>query len=91
MPGRKALLRIPDDATRDALIRDKIADGNWHQHLGRRPVTVRQRRGPGPCCSPGSWWPRTARAACSRHVAPIVARGGEPSGAAWAWTGRAPP
>ena len=25
----EALLRIPDEATRDALIRDKVADGNW--------------------------------------------------------------
>ena len=33
----EALLRIPDDATRDALIRDKIADGDWSSHLGRRP------------------------------------------------------
>ncbi|MEO8631359.1 MAG: proline dehydrogenase family protein, partial [Betaproteobacteria bacterium] len=31
----EALLRIPDDATRDALIRDKIGDANWHAHLGR--------------------------------------------------------
>ena len=30
----EALLRIPDDATRDALIRDKIADGDWGSHLG---------------------------------------------------------
>jgi RHH-type proline utilization regulon transcriptional repressor/proline dehydrogenase/delta 1-pyrroline-5-carboxylate dehydrogenase len=30
----EALLRIPDRATRDALIRDKIADGNWKAHLG---------------------------------------------------------
>lgn len=30
----EALLRIPDDATRDALIRDKIADGDWSGHLG---------------------------------------------------------
>jgi RHH-type proline utilization regulon transcriptional repressor/proline dehydrogenase/delta 1-pyrroline-5-carboxylate dehydrogenase len=30
----EALLRIPDNATRDALIRDKIADGNWQAHLG---------------------------------------------------------
>jgi RHH-type proline utilization regulon transcriptional repressor/proline dehydrogenase/delta 1-pyrroline-5-carboxylate dehydrogenase len=31
----EALLRIPDAATRDALIRDKIGQGDWHQHLGR--------------------------------------------------------
>ncbi|AMR66160.1 trifunctional transcriptional regulator/proline dehydrogenase/L-glutamate gamma-semialdehyde dehydrogenase [Aquipseudomonas alcaligenes] len=33
----EALLRIPDKATRDALIRDKIANGNWSQHLGQSP------------------------------------------------------
>ncbi|MDB5703702.1 MAG: putA, partial [Sphingomonas bacterium] len=30
----EALLRIPDSATRDALIRDKIAAGDWKSHLG---------------------------------------------------------
>ena len=30
----EALLRIPDDATRDALIRDKIAGGDWRAHIG---------------------------------------------------------
>ncbi|MBD8050311.1 bifunctional proline dehydrogenase/L-glutamate gamma-semialdehyde dehydrogenase PutA [Limnohabitans sp. JUR4] len=33
----EALLRIPDVATRDALIRDKIGQGDWHQHVGRSP------------------------------------------------------
>ncbi len=33
----EALLRIPDAATRDALIRDKIARGQWQAHLGRSP------------------------------------------------------
>jgi len=33
----EALLRIPDKATRDALIRDKISNGNWQAHLGRSP------------------------------------------------------
>jgi RHH-type proline utilization regulon transcriptional repressor/proline dehydrogenase/delta 1-pyrroline-5-carboxylate dehydrogenase len=31
----EALLRIPDSATRDALIRDKISAGNWKSHLGQ--------------------------------------------------------
>ncbi|HTN47885.1 MAG TPA: trifunctional transcriptional regulator/proline dehydrogenase/L-glutamate gamma-semialdehyde dehydrogenase [Burkholderiaceae bacterium] len=31
----EALLRIPDTATRDALIRDKIGDADWESHLGR--------------------------------------------------------
>jgi len=30
----EALLRIPDDETRDALIRDKIGSGDWQAHLG---------------------------------------------------------
>jgi RHH-type proline utilization regulon transcriptional repressor/proline dehydrogenase/delta 1-pyrroline-5-carboxylate dehydrogenase len=30
----EALLRIPDAATRDALIRDKIGPGDWASHLG---------------------------------------------------------
>ncbi|WP_323011333.1 trifunctional transcriptional regulator/proline dehydrogenase/L-glutamate gamma-semialdehyde dehydrogenase [Castellaniella sp.] len=30
----EALLRIPDQATRDALIRDKISRGDWRAHVG---------------------------------------------------------
>ncbi|MDR6215067.1 trifunctional transcriptional regulator/proline dehydrogenase/L-glutamate gamma-semialdehyde dehydrogenase [Paracidovorax wautersii] len=33
----EALLRIPDAATRDALIRDKISTGDWEPHLGKSP------------------------------------------------------
>ena len=33
----EALLRIPDAATRDRLIRDKIGGGDWRAHLGRSP------------------------------------------------------
>ena len=33
----EALLRIPDTATRDALIRDKIAAGDWRAHVGHSP------------------------------------------------------
>lgn len=37
----EALLRIPDQDTRDALIRDKIAPGNWKSHIGAdRPLFV---------------------------------------------------
>ncbi len=31
----EALLRIPDSATRDLLIRDKIHQGNWKEHVGQ--------------------------------------------------------
>lgn len=33
----EALLRIPDAETRNALIRDKIAHGQWQSHAGRSP------------------------------------------------------
>ncbi len=33
----EALLRIPDRATRDALIRDKLSGGNWQSHVGQSP------------------------------------------------------
>ncbi|MDO9024326.1 MAG: trifunctional transcriptional regulator/proline dehydrogenase/L-glutamate gamma-semialdehyde dehydrogenase, partial [Zwartia sp.] len=33
----EALLRIPDLATRDALIRDKISQGDWRSHTGGSP------------------------------------------------------
>ncbi len=33
----EALLRIPDAATRDRLIRDKIARGDWRAHVGASP------------------------------------------------------
>jgi len=33
----EALLRIPDRATRDALIRDKLASGDWRKHVGQSP------------------------------------------------------
>ncbi len=33
----EALLRIPDAATRDALIRDKIGPGDWDAHRGQSP------------------------------------------------------
>src|SRR5271163_5021538 len=33
----EALLRIPDNATRDALIADKIGGGEWRAHIGQSP------------------------------------------------------
>ncbi len=33
----EALLRIPDRATRDRLIRDKISGGDWRAHVGQSP------------------------------------------------------
>ena len=36
----EALLRVPDAATIDALIEDKIAHGDWQRHLGQSPSTL---------------------------------------------------
>lgn len=33
----EALLRVPDNVTRDKLIRDKLADGDWKRHVGHSP------------------------------------------------------
>lgn len=33
----EALLRIPDQVTRDKLIKDKIAKGDWKSHIGNSP------------------------------------------------------
>ena len=33
----EALLRIPDGATRDALIADKVGGGEWRAHVGQSP------------------------------------------------------
>jgi proline dehydrogenase len=33
----EALLRIPDNATADRLIADKISKGDWRKHLGESP------------------------------------------------------
>ena len=35
----EALLRIPDGATRDLLIRDKLAEADWGKHVGRSDST----------------------------------------------------
>lgn len=62
----EALLRIPDKATRDALIRDKISNGNWHSHIGRSPslfVNAATRA----CCLPASWSPPITKPTCRAH------------------------
>ena len=33
----EALLRVPDSASVDTLIADKLSKGNWYSHLGRSP------------------------------------------------------
>ena len=64
----EALLRIPDAATRDALIRDKIAQRPVARRTWARAPRCSSTPRPGACWSPASWWPRTARRGCRRRI-----------------------
>ena len=73
----EALLRIPDDATRDALIRDKIADGNWQQHLGQSPSLFVNAAAWGLLLT-GKLVATHSASGLAATLRRIVARGGEP-------------
>jgi RHH-type proline utilization regulon transcriptional repressor/proline dehydrogenase/delta 1-pyrroline-5-carboxylate dehydrogenase len=75
----EALLRIPDAATADKLIRDKLSQGDWERHVGRNPSLLVNAGTwgmmltgrlvslePGNAGSPGAW------------LARLAARAGEP-------------
>ena len=75
----EALLRIPDAATADKLIRDKLSQGDWERHVGRNPSLLVNAGtwgmmltgrlvslDPGGAGSPGAWFAR------------LAARAGEP-------------
>lgn len=73
----EALLRIPDAATRDALIRDKIARGDWQAHAGHSPS---------PFVNAATWGlmltgrlvSAAGEASLSTLLTRLIARGGEP-------------
>ncbi len=73
----EALLRIPDAATRDALIRDKIAAGDWRAHLGHSPS---------PFVNAATWGllvtgrlvATSSEAGLTHALTRLIARGGEP-------------
>ena len=73
----EALLRIPDAATRDALIRDKIGTGNWQAHLGHSPS---------PFVNAATWGllvtgrltATTSEAGLGAALTRLIGRGGEP-------------
>ncbi len=75
----EALLRIPDTATADKLIRDKLSQGDWERHVGRNPSLLVNAGtwgmmltgrlvslGPEGTQGPGAWFAR------------LAARAGEP-------------
>ncbi len=73
----EALLRIPDAATRDALIRDKLAHGNWQQHLGRSPSLFVNAAAWGLLLT-GKLVATHSDLGLTANLRHIVARGGEP-------------
>jgi RHH-type proline utilization regulon transcriptional repressor/proline dehydrogenase/delta 1-pyrroline-5-carboxylate dehydrogenase len=73
----EALLRIPDDATRDALIRDKIAGGDWEAHLGHSPSLFVNAATWGLMLT-GRLTATHSERGLSAALARLIARGGEP-------------
>ncbi len=73
----EALLRIPDTATRDALIRDKIGGGDWRAHLGHSPSLFVNAATWGLVVT-GSLTSLASETGLSGALARLVARGGEP-------------
>ena len=73
----EALLRIPDAATRDALIRDKIAHGQWQSHVGRSPSLFVNAATWGLLLT-GRLVATHSEAGLSATLARLIGKGGEP-------------
>ena len=73
----EALLRIPDTATRDALIRDKIGTSNWQAHVGQSPSLFVNAATWGLLFT-GKLVATHSSAGLSAALRKVVARGGEP-------------
>ena len=74
----EALLRIPDTATRDALIRDKIGGGDWRSHLGHSSSLFVNAATWGLVVSGKLTAGATSQRGLSAALARVVGRGGEP-------------
>ncbi len=73
----EALLRIPDAATRDALIRDKIGGGDWNAHVGQSPSLFVNAAAWGLVVT-GKLVATHSAHGLSASLTRLVARGGEP-------------
>ncbi|WP_431285712.1 trifunctional transcriptional regulator/proline dehydrogenase/L-glutamate gamma-semialdehyde dehydrogenase [Humitalea sp. 24SJ18S-53] len=73
----EALLRIPDRATRDVLIRDKIGQGDWRAHLGHSPSLFVNAATWGLVVT-GRLTATSSEAGLSSALAKLIGRGGEP-------------
>jgi len=73
----EALLRIPDRATRDALIRDKIRGGDWRSHVGQSASLFVNAAAWGLMLT-GKLVATHSETGMSATLGRIVAKGGEP-------------
>jgi RHH-type proline utilization regulon transcriptional repressor/proline dehydrogenase/delta 1-pyrroline-5-carboxylate dehydrogenase len=73
----EALLRIPDKATRDALIRDKISKGDWKSHVGRSPSLFVNAAAWGLVLT-GKLTSTNSESSLSAALTRVIGRGGEP-------------
>ena len=73
----EALLRTPDAATRDALIRDRIGSADWRAHLGRSPSLFVNAASWGLLVT-GSLTATTSETGLARALAAVLQRGGQP-------------
>ena len=73
----EALLRIPDAATADALIRDKVSRGDWRAHLGRSQSLFVNAAAWGLMIT-GNLVATHSDEGLGSSLAQLIARGGEP-------------
>ncbi|HRP67108.1 MAG TPA: trifunctional transcriptional regulator/proline dehydrogenase/L-glutamate gamma-semialdehyde dehydrogenase [Thauera sp.] len=73
----EALLRVPDKATADRLIRDKLADGDWRAHIGNSPSLFVNAATWGLLIT-GRLVSTSSEQGLSSALTRLVARGGEP-------------
>lgn len=73
----EALLRVPDKATADRLIRDKLADGDWRSHIGNSPSLFVNAATWGLLIT-GRLVSTSSEEGLSSALTRLVARGGEP-------------
>ena len=73
----EALLRIPDSATRDAMIRDKISTADWQAHLGNSSSLFVNAATWGLLIT-GKLTATTSEGGLTAAITRIIGRGGEP-------------
>ena len=73
----EALLRIPDTATADALIRDKVSRGDWRAHIGRSQSLFVNAAAWGLMIT-GSLVATQSEEGLGASLTQLIARGGEP-------------